>query len=64
MLAGLSNAPQYVINKGSSVNGCVVADDVDSIVLPADACGGNATLAFSKSKRPHKVLIHFHFVYF
>ncbi|XP_078175090.1 uncharacterized protein LOC144568591 isoform X2 [Carex rostrata] len=57
VLAGLSNAPQYVTNKGSFVNGCVVADDVDSIVLPADACGGNATLAFSKSKRPHKPLI-------
>ncbi|KAJ3700792.1 hypothetical protein LUZ61_004497 [Rhynchospora tenuis] len=57
VLAGLSNAPQYVTHPGSFVNGSVVADDVDSVVLPADACGGDATLAFSKSKRPNKPLI-------
>jgi Protein of unknown function (DUF3326) len=56
VLAGLSNAPQYVTHPGLFVNGCIVADDVDSVVLPADACGGSATLAFSKSKRPNKVL--------
>jgi Protein of unknown function (DUF3326) len=56
VLAGLSNAPQYVTNPGLFVNGSVVADDVDSVVLPANACGGDATLAFSKSKKQNKVL--------
>ncbi|KAL4590363.1 hypothetical protein LXL04_003292 [Taraxacum kok-saghyz] len=47
VLAGLANAPQYLTH-GS--NGCIVASDVDSVILPADACGGDAVLAFSNKK--------------
>ncbi|GJV01462.1 putative lipoprotein [Tanacetum coccineum] len=34
----------------------VVASDVDSVILPADACGGNSALAFA-NKKPRQPLI-------
>ncbi|KAL6010910.1 hypothetical protein ACLOJK_001353 [Asimina triloba] len=56
VLAGLSRAPQYLVRKvGSSDHGCVLGSDVDSIVLPIDACGGEATLALARSS--HKPLM-------
>lgn len=56
MLAGLSNAPQYVMRtKGSSANGSVVAGDVDSVILPANACGGDAAIVFARSASKNKV---------
>ncbi|XP_073000178.1 uncharacterized protein [Typha latifolia] len=58
VLAGLSSAPQYVMRKqGSSDNDCIVAGDVDSVVLPFNACGGDAALAFARSTRKNKPLI-------
>ncbi|KAL6351089.1 hypothetical protein AAG906_031675 [Vitis piasezkii] len=42
VLAGLSNAPQY---------GCILASDVDSVILPMDACEGDGALAFARSKK-------------
>ncbi|OAY66425.1 putative lipoprotein, partial [Ananas comosus] len=58
VLAGLSNAPQYVMRRqGSSANGCVVAGDVDSVILPANACGGDAAIAFARSANKNKPLI-------
>ncbi|KAM0016738.1 hypothetical protein Hdeb2414_s0028g00699971 [Helianthus debilis subsp. tardiflorus] len=57
VLAGLANAPQYLTNKFNfQENGCIVANDVDSIILPADACGGDAVLAFA-SKKTKPVII-------
>lgn len=52
MLAGLSNAPQYLVT-GSNVmeKGCIFANDVDSVILPIDACAGNGVLSFAKMKR-------------
>ncbi|KAD7116586.1 hypothetical protein R6Q59_006648 [Mikania micrantha] len=51
VLAGLANAPQYLTNKSDfQQNSCIVAGDVDSIILPADACGGDAVLAFANKK--------------
>ncbi|XP_076932204.1 uncharacterized protein LOC143597649 [Bidens hawaiensis] len=51
VLAGLANAPQYLTNKFDfQENGCISARDVDSIILPADACGGDAVLAFANKK--------------
>ncbi|KAK1412042.1 hypothetical protein QVD17_32994 [Tagetes erecta] len=51
VLAGLANAPQYLTNKSDfQENGCITASDVDSIILPADACGGDAVLAFANKK--------------
>ncbi|KAI7738881.1 hypothetical protein M8C21_002044, partial [Ambrosia artemisiifolia] len=57
VLAGLANAPQYLTNKFNfQENGCIVASDVDSIILPANACGGDAVLAFA-SKKTKPVII-------
>ncbi|XP_076947256.1 uncharacterized protein LOC143619135 [Bidens hawaiensis] len=51
VLAGLANAPQYLTNKFDfQENGCISARDVDSVILPADACGGDAVLAFVNKK--------------
>ncbi|CAN1345001.1 Uncharacterized lipoprotein syc1174_c [Linum perenne] len=49
VLVGLSKAPQYIVSSRSSENGCLYAGDVDSVVLPLDACGGDAALAFARS---------------
>lgn len=52
VLAGLSKAPQYLMNFPQSLEkGCLVASDVDSVLLPMNACGGDGALAFSRSKR-------------
>ncbi|KAL1135493.1 hypothetical protein V6Z11_A12G177500 [Gossypium hirsutum] len=52
VLAGLSNAPQYLVkNPESLAKGCILASDVDSVILPVDACGGDGALAFARSKR-------------
>ncbi|KAK3163798.1 hypothetical protein QOZ80_1AG0008450 [Eleusine coracana subsp. coracana] len=58
VLAGLSNAPQYVTRRqGTLDNGCIVASDVDSVILPKDSCGGDGTLAFARTARKNKPLI-------
>nr|GEW81406.1 hypothetical protein [Tanacetum cinerariifolium] len=49
VLAGLANAPQYLISD-SRTNGCMVASDADSVILSADACGGDSALAFANIK--------------
>jgi hypothetical protein len=52
VLAGLSNAPQYLSKNNESLEkGCMLASDVDSVVLPIDAFGGEGALAFARSKR-------------
>jgi hypothetical protein len=56
VLAGLCNAPQYVTSRqGTMENGCIVASDVDSVILPKDSCGGDGTLAFARMGRKNKV---------
>lgn len=51
MLAGLSNAPQYLVRNSESLEkDCLVASDVDSVILPIDAWGGAGALAFANSK--------------
>ncbi|XP_042446752.1 uncharacterized lipoprotein syc1174_c-like isoform X2 [Zingiber officinale] len=58
VLAGLSAAPQYVSRaNGSPGDGCILAGDVDSVILPADACAGDAVLAFANSKNPKPLII-------
>lgn len=48
VLAGLSTAPQYLSSPSLSVGkNSIVASDVDSVILPIDACGGDAALAFA-----------------
>ncbi|KNA05081.1 hypothetical protein SOVF_193650 isoform A [Spinacia oleracea] len=58
VLAGLSNAPQYLVT-GSNVmeKGCIFANDVDSVILPIDACAGNGVLSFAKMKRNKPLII-------
>ncbi|CAO2185495.1 unnamed protein product [Urochloa humidicola] len=58
VLAGLSNAPQYVMRRQETLDSsCIVAGDVDSVILPKDSCGGDGTLAFARAARKHKPLI-------
>lgn len=59
MLAGLSTAPQYVVIKHKSLDdGCVLATDVDSVVLPINACGGDGALAFAKRLKKKVALLN------
>ncbi|CAJ2674437.1 unnamed protein product [Trifolium pratense] len=58
VLAGLSKAPQYsVIRSNSMENSCILASDVDSVVLPKDACGGEGTLAFARNAKNKPLII-------
>ncbi|CAA0820995.1 Unknown protein [Striga hermonthica] len=55
VLAGLSTAPQYLVENPKLLGkDSIVASDVDSVILPIDACGGDGALAFAsrKSNRP------------
>ncbi|KAI8538947.1 hypothetical protein RHMOL_Rhmol09G0143000 [Rhododendron molle] len=58
VLAGLSNAPQYIVkSSGSFEMGCILASDVDSVILSADACGGDGVLAFAKYQQNKPLII-------
>ncbi|XP_035539972.1 uncharacterized lipoprotein syc1174_c-like isoform X2 [Juglans regia] len=58
VLAGLSNAPQYLVKNNDSLEkGCILASDVDSVILPNDACGGDGALAFARIKRNKPLII-------
>ncbi|XP_022841605.1 uncharacterized protein LOC111365352 isoform X3 [Olea europaea var. sylvestris] len=58
VLAGLSTAPQYLVrNSESSDKDCILASDVDSVILPIDACGGDGALAFASGKTSRSLLI-------
>ncbi|WP_416674005.1 DUF3326 domain-containing protein [Egbenema bharatensis] len=62
VLVGLSRAPQFVVanpaqpfsekdrsEKGQSNSDTIWADQVDSLVIPATACGGSAVLSLSQT---------------
>ncbi len=51
VLVGLSRAPQFVAQQASpTVSGATIwADQVDAVVVPATACGGDALLSFSQT---------------
>lgn len=52
MLAGLSKAPQYLVRHAESMEkDCILASDVDSVLLPKNACGGDGTLAFARREK-------------
>lgn len=57
VLAGLSTAPQYLVKGNNFSNNCIVAGDVDSVILPIDACRGDGALAFSNRKRNKPLII-------
>jgi hypothetical protein len=44
VLVGLSKAPQFTLNKNYY---SLWAQDIDTLVIPANACGGSAMLSFS-----------------
>ncbi|BAQ62081.1 hypothetical protein GM3708_2487 [Geminocystis sp. NIES-3708] len=44
VLVGLSKAPQFTLNKNYH---SLWAKDIDTLVIPANACGGSAMLSFS-----------------
>lgn len=46
VLVGLSKAPQFTLNKNYH---SLWAEDIDVLVIPANACGGSAILSFSDS---------------
>lgn len=48
MLAGLSKAPQFVSRGQRGGAGTVWANDADCVVVPANACGGEGTLALCR----------------
>ncbi|KAG8378602.1 hypothetical protein BUALT_Bualt07G0002600 [Buddleja alternifolia] len=58
VLAGLSTAPQYLVRNSMSLGKeSIVASDVDSVILPIDACGGDGALAFATLKRNRPLII-------
>ncbi|KAL7098198.1 hypothetical protein ACP275_09G001900 [Erythranthe tilingii] len=61
VLAGLSCAPQYLVQKDSLLgrmsSSMVVGSDVDSVILPVDAFGGDAALAFASMKNNRRPLL-------
>lgn len=46
VLVGLSKAPQFTLNKNYY---SLWANEIDTLIIPATACGGSATLSFSNS---------------
>ncbi len=44
VLVGLSRAPQYTLKQNSD---SLWAEDIDSLVIPIDACGGSAIFSFA-----------------
>lgn len=58
VLAGLSNAPQYVVTGSDSLEkASIFSGDVDSVILPVDACAGDAVLAFARKSRNKPLII-------
>ncbi|XP_060214652.1 uncharacterized protein LOC132641626 isoform X1 [Lycium barbarum] len=58
VLAGLSSAPQYLVKGNNfSKEDCIVAGDVDSVIVPINACGGDGALAFANRKRNKPLII-------
>lgn len=50
VLVGLSRAPQFSFEQGKAIYGEIWADQVDAVIIPADACGGSAILSLSQSQ--------------
>lgn len=46
VLVGLSKAPQFTLNKNYY---SLWANEIDTLIIPATACGGSATLSFNNS---------------
>jgi len=51
VLAGLSRAPRFVDHRGQWPGSTCWANQVDAVVVPADACGGSAVMSLSQTAR-------------
>lgn len=50
VLVGLSRAPQFIASTSAPRAEDIWAEQVDAVVVPADACGGSAILSLSECK--------------
>ncbi|CAO2838434.1 unnamed protein product [Amaranthus hypochondriacus] len=58
VLAGLSNAPQYLVTDSNVMErACILSNDVDSVIVPIDACAGKGLLSFARKKRRKPLII-------
>ncbi|XP_071927698.1 uncharacterized protein [Coffea arabica] len=58
VLAGLSGAPQYLVKTSEFLErGCITSRDVDSVILPINACGGDGARAFASNQKIKPLII-------
>ena len=52
VLVGLNHAPQFIVNREftNSLQTDIWADEVDAVIVPANACGSSALLSLSQKK--------------
>jgi hypothetical protein len=52
VLVGLSGAPQFILSRevSNSLQGDIWADQVDAVIVPANACGSSALLSLSQKQ--------------
>lgn len=50
VLVGLSHAPQLISTQENALTGDIWTEQVDAVIIPADACGGSAVLSWGQSQ--------------
>jgi Protein of unknown function (DUF3326) len=50
VLVGLSRAPQFILNRNNSLSTDIWSEQIDALIIPANACGGSSVLSLSNSK--------------
>ncbi|MEC4892191.1 MAG: DUF3326 domain-containing protein [Oscillatoria sp. PMC 1051.18] len=50
VLVGLARAPQFIVGQNRALPGDIWAEEVNTVVIPATACGSSAILSFSNLK--------------
>lgn len=50
VLVGLSRAPQFIFNRNNYLSSDIWSEQIDALIIPANACGGCAVLSLSDSK--------------
>ncbi|KAJ8570225.1 hypothetical protein K7X08_006802 [Anisodus acutangulus] len=56
-LLGFSTAPQYLVKGNNFSEDCIVVGDVDGVIVPIDAYGGDGVLSFANRKRNKPLII-------
>ncbi len=49
VLVGLSRAPQFILNRNKTISTDIWSEQIDALIIPANACGGCAVLSLSDS---------------